>query len=92
VTDSAFRLTVAFAQAHETLQEMWGASYASRIDVCRGNIRAAMAKFRCTAIEAPMRIVEEGKRNGVTIDGLLLAALMAAAVDELERRPCAGRA
>lgn len=90
--NALLRLILAFAQAHETLRNLWGREYGLRIQPHRQSIKCAMQRFGCGALEAPMRIREQAKADGIDIEEMALTALMAAAMDELERRPCAGRA
>jgi hypothetical protein len=80
------RLLAAFSNAHEVAKDRWGEDYDVQIEPYRAQVRAAMARLGCGPIETPMRIVEAEKRAGAQVDGLLLVALMAAAVDVNERR------
>jgi hypothetical protein len=90
--DRGARIAVRIYEARDAVRALWGDAYQARIVEYREMVRAAMAKYGCNEVEAPLLIIRGARELQVHMDGLTNAALMAAAVDEFEARGRPSRA
>ena len=79
-TEKQVRMAAKLYEARDSMRGLFGARYQERLSPYREIIRGAMAKHSCDELEAVLEI----KRFDPSLDGVELAMLLAAAVEEVE--------
>jgi hypothetical protein len=74
-------------RTREGVRSMLGEDYERSILPYRIAVQAAAVRFGCSIVHAPFLQAAEAKKAGDPLDGLVLARLFAAAVEEFENQP-----
>lgn len=71
-------------EARDTMKGLFGDRYPEKVGQYRNIIRNASKQLKCDVLVTAPRIVANAAKAGVEIDGVGVALLLAATVEELE--------
>lgn len=82
--EDVIRLTARLYECRDSARTLFGARYAEVLQPWKDIVRAAMKKYRCSALRAPLKIAQEAKAGGQPLEGDAIFMLLAAAVEVTE--------